>query len=313
LDLLRNASRLLWFLWLVTISDPSGSGMAQEHPVPTATERRGTLWIDGRRRTFLLHLPPLADHAHVLPLVIVLHGHGESAAHVARISGMSTKADQAGFVVVYPNGTGWMNLHPLSWNAGSCCGYAMHRGADDVGFLQALIADLQQHDHTDPKRTYVIGISNGAMLAYRLGCELTEQIAAIAPVAGSLAVPSCTPTAPLSVIAFHGTADASVPYAGGQSPLTRDRRIDPPVATAIAFWAQHDACLPHPQTGEHGDIVREAYVGGAEGTEVVLYTIRGGKHAWPGGKRSWRFGDRPTQEISATDLIWEFFTRHPKP
>ena len=137
-------------------------------------------------------------------------------------------------------------------------------------------------------------------------------MAAIAPVAGALDDASCHPAQPVAVVMFHGTADTYVPYAGGQGSAVREPRVDPPVAAATAFWAAHDRCVPSPQIRERGHIREETYAGGAAGTEVVLYTIRGGGHAWPGGECGWRFGDVPTTELSATDAMWAFFVRHPK-
>ena len=223
---------------------------------------------------------------------------------------MNALADREGFIVVYPQGTGWLGVH-RSWNAGACCGYAMNRQIDDVAFIRALVDELLRAYPVDAQRIYVTGISNGGMMAYRLGCELSDRLAAIAPVAGALNT-ACTPTRPVSVIIFHGTADPYVPYAGGQGPAVHERRIDPPVASAVSFWVAHDHCTAIPQARERGHVLEHIYAGGTEGAEVILYTIRGGAHAWPGGRRGWWLGARPTAELSATEVMWEFFARHRK-
>jgi hypothetical protein len=156
-------------------------------------------------------------------------------------------------------------------------------------------------------------MSNGGMMAYRLGCRMADRLAAIAPVAGALNEEACAPAAPLSVVAFHGTADRHVPYDGGVGPASFYPREDRAVSYAVSFWVGQNGCAPTPatETSASGAIVKDAYGGGAGGTEVVLYTIRGGGHAWPGAVGPVA-GDEPTQEISASELMWEFFARHPK-
>jgi len=267
---------------------------------------------DGRIRTYLLHLPPAYVSQTSLPLVIVLHGGGGNAGGIVTTTGMSLKADEESFIAVYPNGTGRLADHLLTWNACNCCGYAMDEDIDDVGFIKSLVTELQTKLSIDLKRVYVTGISNGAMMAYRLACELPEMVAAIAPVAGALNCEDCQPSEPMSAIIFHGTADEHVPYDGGVGSKSLEARVDKPVSYAVSFWVEQNGCSPVPHVGEFGSIRRETYSGGAKGAEVTLYTIKGGGHAWPGGKAAWRGGDAPTQEISATDLMWEFFARHPK-
>jgi polyhydroxybutyrate depolymerase len=271
------------------------------------------LTAEGRERTYLLHLPPAYDGKRLLPVVIVLHGGGGNAEGAVRMTGFSAKADREGFVVVYPNGTGRLKTRLLTWNSGNCCGWAMDKNVDDVGFIRALIDELVKTRAVDPKRVYVTGMSNGGMMTYRLGCELSDKIAAIAPVAGALDVDNCQPANPVSVIIFHGTADEHVLYNGGEPIRKADRhfRVDKSVSYAVSFWVKHNGCLESPQRSEKGHIRTEIYSGGKDGAEVVVYTINGGGHAWPGGE-AYLLGTEPTREISATDLMWDFFVRHPK-
>jgi polyhydroxybutyrate depolymerase len=271
------------------------------------------LTAGGRERTYLLHLPPVYDGNRSLPLVIVLHGGGGNAEGAVRMTGFSKKADKEGFVVVYPNGSGRLKTRLLTWNSGNCCGYAMDSDMDDVGFIRGLIDELVKTRAIDPNRVYVTGMSNGGMMAYRLGCELSEKIAAIAPVAGALNIENCQPANPVSVIIFHGTADEHVLYNGGEpiKKVDRHARVDKSVSYAVSFWVKHDACSDTPKRSEKGSIRTEIYDGGKDGAEVVLYTVNGGGHAWPGGE-AYLLGAEPTKEISATDLMWDFFVRHPK-
>jgi polyhydroxybutyrate depolymerase len=140
-----------------------------------------TLTYDGLERTYILHVPPSYNERHPVPLVISLHGGGGNAGHQRRVSDFNRLADEKGFIVVYPNGTGQRQDAILTWNGGACCGYAMTNNVDDVGFIRALIAELSNAYAIDPKRIYVTGISNGGIMAYRLACEASDVIAAIAP------------------------------------------------------------------------------------------------------------------------------------
>ncbi len=183
-----------------------------------------------------------------------------------------------------------------------------------MGYISSLIKKFEKELAIDKARICATGISNGGMMSYRLGVELSDEIAAIAPVAGAMPPLETSPVRPVSVIIFNGTADEHVLYEGGAPLKTIDNhpRVDKPVSYAVNYWVEHNGCSKNAVKETEGSIVKETYGGGREGTEVVLYTIVGGKHAWPGGKTAWLGGDIPTHEISATDLMWEFFKTHPK-
>jgi len=267
----------------------------------------------GEQRSYRVHLPPAYDGKKALPLVLVLHGGGGEAEGMARITQFSEKADRKGFITVYPNGTGVLSGQFLTWNAGNCCGPALDFKTDDVGFFRVLLEKLKKDFSIDSKRVYVTGLSNGGMMSYRLACELSGEIAAIAPVAGAMNV-ECKPAKPVSVILFHGTEDGHVRYDGGE-PLVRadwHPRSDRPVKETVSLWAKFNGCSPRAQLSVKGHVIIERYSGCREGTEVVLYTIGGEGHTWPGGQRWAPWAAIPTREISATDLIWEFFSNHPR-
>jgi polyhydroxybutyrate depolymerase len=290
---------------------------AEQGAVNDSGEPEYSIRVGGQERTYLLHVPAGYDGRTALPLVIVFHGGGATAAGAARMSGMSPKADREKFLVAYPNGTGPQGTRFLTWNAWTCCGAALERQVDDVGFVRALIEKLEQERNVDPKRIYATGLSNGGLLTYRVGCALADLLAAIAPVAGALDTDSCRPVSPLSAIIFHGTADQHVLYDGGAPVESFDRthhRIDKPVSYAVGFWTKHDRCVPIPTRTRKGHVIHDVYAGCADGTAVELYSIEGQGHAWPGGQNGLRYGnvDAPTQEISATDLMWDFFARHPR-
>lgn len=272
-----------------------------------------TVSVAGLRRSFVVHVPAGHQEGRQTPAVIVLHGGGGNGHQVAAQTGMSAQADRAGFLAVYPDGSGRPQRGLLTWNAGHCCGYALDQQVDDVAFVAALIDELERDFAADPARIFLTGMSNGAMMSYRAACELADRIAAIAPVAGSMGV-DCRPSAPVSVVAFHGTADQHVRYDGGAPRVEVDPhpRQDPPVADTLAFWAGHDGCTDPVTEAVSADTTREARTC-ADGTGVTLYTIEGGGHAWPGGTAGRPAADRPTTTISATELMWQFFQEHPRP
>src|SRR5271155_2365498 len=212
-------------------------------PAPLTGTRPASMDFGGRIRTYLLHVPVGYDGKRLLPVVFVLHGATQSADSAEKMSGMSAKADQERFLVVYPSGTGQIS----TWNAGNCCGYALENNVDDIGFFRALLEKLESDYTIDRKRIYFTGISNGAMMSYRAACEMSDQIAAIAPVEGALNV-DCHPSMPVSVLIFHGTADRLVAFNGGTTPFqVGERRSDNSVANAVEFWVNHDACSTVPR------------------------------------------------------------------
>lgn len=296
-------------IWIFKLWEPRGS----ELRTPRVGDTYDSILVENRKRRYLLHVPLGYDGNGALPLVIVLHGGGGNAIGAANMTGFNGEADREGFIVVYPEGSGRFRDRLLTWNSGNCCGYALDNNVNDVGFIDSLITRLESEIKIDTSRVFVTGISNGGMMAYRLACELSAKIAGIAPVAGALNV-DCNPSDHVSVIAFHGTADRHVLYGGGEPLLKLDphNRVDRSVSYAISFWVKQDQCSTIANQTQLGNVIRETYANCSDGTDVMLYTIIGGGHAWPGGQKGSVIGDEPTQEISATHLIWEFFKQHPK-
>jgi len=264
-------------------------------------DQTGTITVDGRTRSYILHVPANRKGAQALPLVIVLHGATQGDANAERMSSMSTLADKENFIAVYPQGTGRLP----TWNSGNCCGYALQNKVDDIGFLRALIAKLEKEYRIDPKRIYVTGISNGAMMSYRAACEMSDVVAAVAPVEGAQNV-SCQPSAPVSLIVFHGTADHLVPINGGSTPYQiGPHRTDSSVAETVAFWVKRDGCAATPKHEEGNEARIDTYSGCKDGSAVAVYVIPGGHHMWPGTSIS-------GVKLPATELMWKFFAQHPK-
>lgn len=269
-----------------------------------------TLKAGGLTRRYYLHLPPAWHRGRPLPLVLVFHGGGGRASGIAPHTGFSRLADSAGFVVAYPQGLNGR------WNDGRGFTTATH---DDVGFVRALVDTLTRELGLDPRRAYATGISNGAMFAYRLACDLPGTFAAVAPVAGAMPAelaPGCERTTPVSVIAFQGTTDPLMPYLGGGAGQRRVLSAE----RSIAFWGTAAGCAAGATTADEPDRVtdgtrvrRTTYAGCREGRGVELYTIEGGGHTWPGGPVAGARVGRVSREIDATELIWEFFVGHPRP
>jgi polyhydroxybutyrate depolymerase len=196
-----------------------------------------------------------------------------------------------------------------SWNAGVCCGEAMETKVDDVALASAIIDELESKLCVDAKRVFATGMSNGGFLSHRLACELSNRIAAIAPVAGVMGVPTCTPSRAVSVMQFHGTYDALVPYDGIDSA---DRKFPSVAATADA-WAQRNGCTDTARTTfASGDAKCTTRDKCTAGTEVTVCAITGGGHTWPGAFPFAMMG-HTSQSIRATDAMWEFFQKHPMP
>ena len=272
--------------------------------------------VDGLVRSCVIHLPPGLDLAKPAPLVLMIHGAAMNAPMMERFSGMNAQADAAGFIAVYPNGTGFANTI-LTWNSGGL-GPARQK-PDDVAFLSALLDDLTKILNVDPRRIYAAGMSNGGMMSYRLAAEMSDRIAAIAAVGGTLALTDPRPSRPVPVIHFHGTDDGIVPYAG---PGKRDPQgmSFRSVPDTIATWVKLTTCPPAPvirtvpDRFEDGTTVRVTTYGpGLQGTEVVLVDITGGGHTWPGQQPAVSLIGKSTREISANRMIWDFFRKHPLP
>lgn len=272
----------------------------------------------GLERYYSVHVPPSYDPNRPTPVILNFHGGGGNPKSQRTITTMDQASDKFGFIVVYPQGTGakfkLINPHGYTWNAGTCCGWAMQQGIDDVGYTRAMLDDLARQFNIDKKRVYATGISNGAMMCYRLACELSDRIAAIAPVAGPMGVTGCHPPRPVSVMHFHGAADQFAPYAGGKGPRSLPGEFFESVDKTISFWLKRDNLGGQPRMVRRGKATGSYYGPGTDGSEVVLWSIAEGGHTWPGGKFGFlgkRILGELNTDISANDLMWEFFQRHP--
>lgn len=263
-------------------------------------------------RTFLVH-HPVNGTVESRPLLIALHGGAGNGRSMARLTGLNETEDRNDFMVIYPNGTGRINRFS-SWNAGLCCGYAVKQNMDDVGFIRDIIDYAVTTFHADPKRVYLTGISNGAMMAFRFAAEMPEKIAAIATVAGTMVILSGSIKAPVPVIHFHGTKDTHVPYQGGTGKHTVSGMDYMPVEQAIQAWVKAHGISSGseitymPNLKRDGTrVTRYVYKSSDRKTKVAVYKITGGGHTWPGKQVKMKRLGKSTRDISANDLMWNFF------
>ena len=278
-------------------------------------DRTGRLRFGGRTRTYLVHRPPGSRAG--MPVVLAFHGGGGTAAGMARITHLDAVADQHGFVVVYPQG------YANSWAGGKGDTPADEAGIDDVGFVSALIRRLAAEDRIDTTRVFATGLSAGGFMAQRLGCQLSDRIAGIAPVAATLIVTiaqTCAPSRPMPVLEIQGTADPLVPYGGGhvagRGPGGNPTLSAPDTA---AHWASVNRCPASPDTVmlptviSDGTQVRTDRYGPCAGGPVVLYTVMNGGHTWPGGEQYLpvRVVGRTTHQFDASETMWSFFATLP--
>ena len=256
----------------------------------TGRTRVESIHADAVDRTYRVYRP--ANELASPGLVIVLHGSFGGGFQAETTTGFDAQAGRLGWIAVYPDGVA------DGWDAfGSGPTWGNHPGADDVAFIKDLIYYFEAKDHVDPDRVYVTGHSRGGMMSYRLGCELSEIVAAIAPVSGNMATAGgsadvpCTLAGPVSVLAIHGTADATIPMAGGRVDI-----MFSPMANVIARWHSLDGCAGSPTVSGDGSVTATAW-GCAAGSTVATRIIDGGCHCWASGD---------------SRAIADFFVAHPR-
>ena len=295
---------ILWILAIV-IGVPMASVATIVSWILISDKTNGSIVSSGETRRYLLYVPRTYNRSRPTPLVISLHPAASWPAAERNISNWNELADAHGFIVVYPAGTGF----PQIWRTGP-------RSAEtDVKFISDLIEKLEAEYNVDPQRIYVNGFSQGGGMVFVLSCRLSRRIAAVGTVSAAEERPSswCTDSTPVPMIAFHGTDDL-VPYHGGKSPDPFNPITFPDVRIWTADWAGRNRCAGNPtEAPVTAHVRRLTYTDCAEDADVVLYTIEGGGHTWPGSNDlpKWLLGPT-TQEVNATRLMWEFYTQHPR-
>lgn len=316
-----------------TSSADSGSSTDGEASVPVTTDdpgavkpsvgHRGTVIEssvsvpDGTQRTFRLYLPSTLGTDEV-PLLVALHGGIGWGAQFAATSGFDRLAEEHGFIVVYPDGTPLGSSNSRVWNGGNCCGTAQQdrRDVDDVGFIATLIESLATDHPIDPNRVFATGHSNGAIMSYRLACELAGTIAAVGFQAGSLEVDECVPASPVSVFHIHGTSDTSIPIDGGLGQGIAKTEFRSP-RDSIATFAALNGCGAPVETVDrvNPDLTHRTWASCRDGTVVEMVEVRGAGHPWMGQAdteiQRALFGESYA-DYDASAAIWDFLARHPR-
>lgn len=281
--------------------------LAAQPTPPPAAPQQAALIHDGIERTYVVYAP--SSMAEPAPLLIVLHGGVGTGAHVMRSTGMNDLADEAGFIVVYPDGLdGWNDGRNLD----------MRAGADDVGFIAALIDTLAETYPIDEERIFATGGSNGGMMSFTLACHLADRLAGIAAVVANLPAPleaDCQPARPLPVLMMVGTDDPLMPFEGGTVAYNRGEVLS--AAQTAAFWRGINGCTDTaartdlPDLADDGvRVMLDQYEDCTSGAPVWWYTLEGGGHGWP--------GTRGASDIVAAEVIWAFlsadhFSLNPQP
>ncbi|CAB4760114.1 unannotated protein [freshwater metagenome] len=275
---------------------------------------------DGRTRTYRVYVPSSLVAGQPAPLLVALHGGLGSSAQFEENSGFDALAEANRFVVVYPDGIGSRpdGTGPQTWNGGYCCGPAARDRVDDVGFIRRLLDALGTELNLDPARIYAAGHSNGAIMAYRLACELADRIVAIGVQAGSLGVDTCTPARPVSVIHLHGTADTNHPIDGGAGNGVAGVAFRPARA-AVEALAAADGCAAIPVAAtvpSNRDLAVTTWTACRSGTEVRYVIVEGATHAWMGHPAASAAGEafvgEPYRGFDASRAIWSFLAAHPR-
>jgi polyhydroxybutyrate depolymerase len=262
----------------------------------------------GGDRPVVVHVPPGYNACVAAPLVVMLHGYTATGALEESYLRLTAQSDARGFLYAYPDGTVDASGNHF-WNATDACCDLNGTMVDDSKYLSDLVVEIGRHYAVDPKRVFLVGHSNGAFMSYRMACDHSGQIAAIASLAGAMFsdVTKCSATSAVSVLEIHGTADAVIPYAGG----TIQNHAFPGAQTSVSDWVTFDGCTTAPDTSAP-PLDLDATLAGAEtsvtkygdgcspGGHAELWTIQGGAHI-------------PALSASFSGDVVDFLLAHPKP
>jgi len=305
--------QIIFSIFSLTLLITSCNKTTNSTPAPTTLRVEGSMTVDNRTRTYLLNLPPNYDESTGFSLILALHGGGGKASQMESDYLLTEKANSAKFVIVYPEGVQSEGiLGARTWNAGTCCDYAVEKNIDDVKYISLLIDDLlKKYPKINPKKVYATGMSNGAMMSYRLACELSNKIAAIAPVAGTLLTTQpCKPSRPVPILGIHSKLDEKVPMGGGIGIFGY---YFPPVQNGLNTWVANNGCSTTTKTVTNFTNYSVTKWASCNNSSIEFYVTNDGGHSWPGGVKNRVAADEPSTAINANDVIWAFFQKYQLP
>ncbi|HET6384817.1 MAG TPA: alpha/beta fold hydrolase [Armatimonadota bacterium] len=303
---------LPWFSLLIGLAALVASAAGCRADIRALMGPPKTIEVNGVTRLYYLEAPKPVQAGKRYSLVILLHGLGGDPISVADYTGFARLARKANFFLVCPLAEG----DPTVWSVGLNTG--LH-DPTDVEFFSTLIDHLEKTLPVDPDRVFVAGHSSGAMMADRLASEISDKIAAIGVVAGTVGARDADgklvvlhpPARPVSVIAFHGDHDPIMPYSTGDTWAYNANFFS--AAQSIDFWVKADGCpAADRKVTKKPDVIEDDYPHGRDNTEVILYSVIGGDHWWPGDRADAAYIAPADEAIDATSLIWKFFQSHPR-
>lgn len=278
--------------------------------------------VDGRTRTWILHIPPAVENNEPLPLLVVLHGTYGTGGKMQRGLGFDAYADQRGFYVAYPDAYQTPGERDTTrWNDGRGTLQSSLQEIDDVRFIVEMIAEIEQNVALDASRVYVTGASNGGMMAYRLGCETSGVFAGIAPVIANIPEPifdACTPQESVAFLSINGSDDPFIPIAGGE--VCENVRFGceggwvVSQVQSVAKFVESNGCEPDPlieilpvleQDGTSVEL--QTFSTCQSETRLLAYIVQGGGHTWPPLPSQIQASGPRTKNLDATRVIVDFF------
>ncbi|WP_052352823.1 alpha/beta hydrolase family esterase [Neobacillus dielmonensis] len=316
---------------MIHLNNGINSATASEEP--TYAMKIGKMTFDGIERTYKYYVPSSCTGKKTVPLLFSFHGSGSNSDGQITLTQFHKIAEKEGFIVVFPdstviNETGEIiqpennEFDPYSplirqWNVGTSPNSTL-LGVDDVGFTSFLIDYFTKNYNIDERMVYATGMSNGSMFSNRLAVELSDRIAGIGAVTGQLATSLSlqAPKSPITTVFVMGDTDPVVPYQGRPGSLLS-------VSETINYWAEANGSVTEPRISYMAEevdsdptkICRKVYDGGKFGTKVVLYTVEGGGHTWPGGPQylSPKLIGLTSQQMDASQVIWNELKTHKLP
>ena len=283
---------------------PACSRLEVRKPV-TDLRQELTISSGGQQRSFILRLPDdYNEKKGFHPLIIGMHGFGGSGSQFERNYFLAEKALPKGYILVFPDGNRIDNSILRYWNVGVSLGEGASLN-DDVQFISDLIDYVSAEFNVDSKRVYATGMSNGAIMSYKLASELSNKITAIAPVAGTKLNSVKSPTRQVPILHIHSEKDDLIPFEGG---VGFGGVNFPPVTSGLSFWASQNNCDANYTDQDMGMYMQREWKNCTE-SAVILYLTKDGGHSWPGGEKPRDTGSEVSTAVNANDLMLEFFER----